>query len=144
MIAITGHTLKDWGFEPGPAFKAALVRAKELAEQGWDEAAIRAEVEKLKPVAPAVIKRRECGYYAEAIQAETDEELTNLALARAHMDELMKTPVLVHGAVMPDACPGGSAPGTIPVGGAVVSQAIHPALHSSDICCSMPVSLFDI
>ncbi|MDT9702579.1 hypothetical protein, partial [Streptomyces sp. P17] len=60
------------------------------------------------------------------------------------MDELMRTPTIVRGAVMPDACPSGSAPGTIPVGGVVATRdAIHPGFHSADICCSMAVSFFE-
>lgn len=54
----------------------------------------------------------------------------------AAMDELMRTPTLVAGSVMPDACPTG--PASIPVGGVVVAEeAIHPGFHSSDICCSV-------
>jgi len=50
---------------------------------------------------------------------------------------LMKTPTIVKGALMPDACPTGS-PGTIPVGGVVAAKnAIHPGMHSADICCSV-------
>jgi hypothetical protein len=41
---------------------------------------------------------------------------------------------------MPDACPAGP-PGTIPVGGVVASEAIHPGMHSADICCSMAISV---
>ena len=49
----------------------------------------------------------------------------------------MKTPTLIDGAVMPDACPTGPE-GTIPVGGvAVAKNAIHPGMHSADICCSV-------
>lgn len=55
------------------------------------------------------------------------------------MDDLMKVPVVTRGAVMPDACPAG----TIPVGGVVVSEHIHPGFHSADICCSMFMSVFD-
>jgi RNA-splicing ligase RtcB len=44
---------------------------------------------------------------------------------------------------MPDACPAGAAPGTIPVGGVVAAEnAIHPGMHSADICCSLAVSIF--
>lgn len=39
------------------------------------------------------------------------------------MAKLMKPPALEAGVVMPDACPAGKEPGTIPVGGAVVSRA---------------------
>jgi tRNA-splicing ligase RtcB (3'-phosphate/5'-hydroxy nucleic acid ligase) len=59
------------------------------------------------------------------------------------MDERKRTTVIEQVAVLPDASPIGDAPGTIPVGGAVVSRGIHPALHSSDICCSMHVSLYE-
>src|SRR3546814_1193720 len=58
------------------------------------------------------------------------------------MEELMRTPVVTAGAVMPDACPAGPL-GTIPVGGIVSSAAIHPGMHSADICCSMAISIFD-
>ena len=49
----------------------------------------------------------------------------------------MKTPTLVNGALMPDTCPIGEL-GQIPVGGVVVAKnAIHQAMHSADICCSV-------
>jgi RNA-splicing ligase RtcB len=58
------------------------------------------------------------------------------------MNTLMKTPTLVDGAVMPDACPAGPE-GTIPVGGVVVAKnAIHPGMHSADICCSVMLTDF--
>lgn len=42
---------------------------------------------------------------------------------------------------MPDACPTG--PGQIPVGGIVIAKnAIHPAMHSADICCSVMATNF--
>src|SRR5690606_1524381 len=47
------------------------------------------------------------------------------------------------GAVMPDACPVGGGPATIPVGGVIaVENAIMPGAHSADICCSMFASFF--
>lgn len=43
---------------------------------------------------------------------------------------------------MPDACPSGPK-GTIPVGGVVVTKnAIHPGMHSADICCSVMLTDF--
>ncbi len=138
---ITGKTLIAWGIKPGKSFKLALAEAHRLAAEGQDLAAIRAAVVAAFP-APAILKRRDTGTFAEAIAPETAEDEANIAGVRAHMAELMRCPVLEHGAVMPDACPSGSAPGTIPVGGAVVSRAIHPAFHSADICCSMYASVF--
>lgn len=42
---------------------------------------------------------------------------------------------------MPDACPVGRE-ATIPVGGVVASKgAIHPGMHSADICCSMALTV---
>jgi hypothetical protein len=143
-MPIRGHDLIAWGFQPGPVFKDALALAAKLEAQGQDIEAIKAEVLELKPALPVILKRRAKGSYALAIEATNAEEEANVAAVRAHMDELMKTPVLEQGVVMPDACPAGNAPGTIPVGGAVVSRAIHPGLHSADICCSMHVSLYDV
>lgn len=58
------------------------------------------------------------------------------------MTELVKTPTVVSASVMPDACPAGPR-GTIPVGGVVVTRnAIHPGMHSADVCCSMSATNF--
>ncbi len=134
--AITGDTLIAWGIKPGKTFKTILAEARALVATGLDLEAVRGAIVEKFP-APAVLTRRASGTFAEAIAAESEEDKANIASVRAHMAELMRCPVLEHGAIMPDACPSGSAPGTIPVGGAVVSRAIHPAFHSADICCSM-------
>ena len=56
------------------------------------------------------------------------------------MSHLMRLPTIEAGAVMPDACPAG----TICVGGVVAARnAIHPAFHSADVCCSMYLTEFD-
>lgn len=54
----------------------------------------------------------------------------------------MRTPVIRTGAIIPDASLSGPS-GTIPVGGGMASEAIHPGMHSADICCSMAISVFD-
>ena len=140
LETITGKTLIAWGIEPGKRFKDALAEAQALAAAGTDLATIRERIVALFPK-PVIIHRRASGTFAEAIEAETEEDRVNIAAVRAHMSDLMRCPMLEHGAIMPDACPSGSAPGTIPVGGAVVSRAIHPAFHSADICCSMYATL---
>ncbi|MEM9027486.1 MAG: RtcB family protein [Pseudomonadota bacterium] len=140
-MKIDGHVLISWGIKPGPKFKDALALAQSLVDAGEDESTIRDKLTAAFP-APVVLKRRAAGTYAEAIRAETEEDEANIANVRAHMDHLMRCPVLEHGAIMPDACPAGSATGTIPVGGAVVSRGIHPAFHSADICCSMYATVF--
>ena len=75
------------------------------------------------------------------IEADTPDEQANIDAVSRSMAELMRTPVIRAGAIMPDACPAGQ-PGTIPVGGIAVSEAIHPGMHSADICCSMAISVF--
>jgi hypothetical protein len=141
MSRIGGKLLLSWGVEPGPRFKDVLAEARRLESLGTDMDAIREAVVALFPK-PAILVRKSKGAFAEAITAETDEDAENIAAVRRHMAELMRCPMLEHGAVMPDACPAGSAPGTIPVGGAVISRAIHPAFHSADICCSMYATVF--
>jgi hypothetical protein len=141
MSQIGGRLLLAWGIEPGPRFKDALAEARRLESEGIELDAIREAVVAMFP-RPAVLKRRTSGSFAEAIAAETPEDEANIRAVRENMADLMRCPVLEHGAIMPDACPAGSAPGTIPVGGAVVSRAIHPAFHSADICCSMYATVF--
>jgi RNA-splicing ligase RtcB len=89
----------------------------------------------------SVTPRASPGYHVN-IRPEGPEEAENLALVERHMTELMRAPTVRAGALMPDACPSGSAPGTIPVGGvAATENAIHPGMHSADICCSLAVSV---
>jgi tRNA-splicing ligase RtcB (3'-phosphate/5'-hydroxy nucleic acid ligase) len=139
---INGKQLLKWGIEPGKRFKDALALARQMEADGKPVDEIARAVVAAFP-APKVIKRKADGAYGVAIRAETREDEDNIAAVKRHMDDLMRCPVLEHGAIMPDACPSGQAMGTIPVGGAVVSRAIHPAFHSADICCSMYATVFD-
>jgi RNA-splicing ligase RtcB len=80
--------------------------------------------------------------YALNLEAEDQAEVGNVAKVTESMDILMRTPTVRGGAVMPDACPAGPA-GSIPVGGVVVTEnAIHPGMHSADICCSVMLTDF--
>ncbi|MDX0094272.1 RNA-splicing ligase RtcB [Sinorhizobium meliloti] len=73
--------------------------------------------------------------------AETDHEKDNLAKVLAHAEELIKIPTVEAIAIMPDACPAGHSPGTIPVGGvAKTGNALHPGMHSADVCCSVAMT----
>jgi tRNA-splicing ligase RtcB len=141
---ITGKTLIGMGYKSGPWFPAAIMAAQAVADAGGDEAAIRAAVEKLAP--PPTVPLRAAGQLAHRmnIRAEGPHETENVAAVERHMSELMRVPTVRAGAVMPDACPAGAAPGTIPVGGVIAAEnAIHPGMHSSDICCSMAVTIFE-
>ncbi|SHJ40437.1 RNA-splicing ligase RtcB, repairs tRNA damage [Rubritalea squalenifaciens DSM 18772] len=80
---------------------------------------------------------------AIAVEADSKEAEKNLAKAISQMTELLKCPVVKAGALMPDACPSGNEAASFPVGGAIaVENAIIPAAHSSDICCSLHASFF--
>ena len=143
---ITGKTLIAWGYAPGPWFAAAIAAAEKARLTGADEQAIRAVVEGFAPPpAPPSVGLRDPGAlpYRLNIRAQDQDDAENLVSVERHMRELMRVPTLVAGSVMPDACPAGSAPGTIPVGGiAAAKNAIHPGMHSADICCSMAVTVF--
>jgi len=129
---ITGKTLIDLGYRPGKWFKKAIDFANhhQLKGEGLKKY--------LKSIAPKIIHPFEKPLdFHKNIVAETEAEKSNVRQVLDTMQELMKTPTLVKGAVMPDACPTG-AKGQIPVGGiAVAKNAIHPAMHSADICCSV-------
>lgn len=78
-----------------------------------------------------------------AIEANTTLEEKNLKKTVAQMHLLLKCPKLVSGALMPDTCPAGNGPATMPVGGVVAArEAILPAAHSADIACSVHASFF--
>lgn len=139
---VTGTDLKDWGHRPGKHFPALLARANALCAQGATLAQIRAELAREIPAAPVTRDLRAPGAVAfhENIAAADPDEAANLAQVRATMTELMRTPTIEAGAIMPDACPTG-ATGTIPVGGVVAARgAIHPGMHSADICCSVMIT----
>src|SRR5690606_31200302 len=68
------------------------------------------------------------------IYIEGDHE--NVQKSIEAMRHVMTSPTAVSGALMPDACPTGK--NQIPVGGVIETHnAIHPAFHSADICCSL-------
>ncbi|MBV9635053.1 MAG: RtcB family protein [Methylobacteriaceae bacterium] len=139
---MTGKTLIALGYQPGKWFPQAIAAARLLPEAAT-EAELRAAIDRF--AAPPVVSLRAPGALAHRVNVapETAEEVENIAAVEAHMRELMRVPTIVAGAVMPDACPAGAAPGTIPVGGvAAAKEAIHPGMHSADICCSMAVSIF--
>jgi tRNA-splicing ligase RtcB len=129
----TGKDLLDLGFKSGKWFKEALEHINTHALTGETmltylrEAGPPPEI----PLLPEPVA------FFENIRADTAVEQQNIDYVRLSMQQLMRTPTVVTGAVMPDACPAGPL-GTIPVGGVVVTRnAIHPGMHSADICCSV-------
>ena len=137
-MKIDGNALIEMGFRPGKWFKEAIefVNANELTE-----VEVMNYLEQFK--SPPILElHAEAVPFAINIRPENELEEVNVASVVESMNELMKTPTLVNGAVMPDACPTGPT-GTIPVGGvAVAKNAIHPGMHSADICCSVMLTDF--
>lgn len=136
-MTVTGKDLISLGFEQGAELGRALNVVNALGLEGD---ALSAWVSDNKP-APKITLQDNPGYVLN-LEAQSEAEADNLAKVRETMDALMRTPTLRAGAVMPDACPAGPV-GTIPVGGVVAAEnAIHPGMHSADICCSVMVTEF--
>ncbi|WP_174407709.1 RtcB family protein [Aquimarina pacifica] len=132
-INVTGKTLIALGFRSGKWFPEAIAHINDNQLEGE---AMHTYLAQFKSP-PIVDLHKESAPFIINIKAENELEETNVNSVIASMNTLMKTPTLVNGAIMPDACPTGSN-GTIPVGGvAVAKNAIHPGMHSADICCSV-------
>jgi RNA-splicing ligase RtcB len=130
---VTGKDLLDLGFKPGKWFKDAL---EHINVHGLEGEALHAYLDTVKP-APELPLLPEPVPFHENIRATSAVEQDNIDYVKKSMDLLMRTPTVVGGAIMPDACPAGPL-GTIPVGGVVAARgAIHPGMHSADICCSV-------
>jgi RNA-splicing ligase RtcB len=143
-MEIKARDLIAAGWPEGRRLGLALRRARDLAATGLATAEVLAALEADFPKQlPVIPPRAEPAPLAEAIEAETPEEADNVALARQRMTELLHVPVVKRGVIMPDACPSGHSPATIPVGGGIeVENAIIPGAHSADICCSMFATFF--
>lgn len=138
VMKINGHTLIELGYEQGKWFKEAIAYINENELTGDD---LKEYLEKVSP-APHIPLKDKPENFSINIKAENELEQINVDSVVNSMNVLMKTPTVVSGAIMPDACPTGPA-GTIPVGGIVVTKnAIHPGMHSADICCSVMLTDF--
>ena len=137
-INITGKTLIDLGFQPDEWFKGAIehINSNQLQEEVMNTYLAQF-------IAPPMIELHKNPIeFKLNIKGENELEKGNVEKVIATMEEVMKTPTVVNGSLMPDACPTGSI-GTIPVGGVVVTKnAIHPGMHSADICCSVMLTDF--
>ncbi|WP_425099649.1 RtcB family protein [Tropicibacter sp. S64] len=139
---VTGAHLKEWGHRPGKQFPELLARANAMRAEGYGLVKIRMELDGEIPAVPPTLDLRAPGAVAfhETIEAQDADEEDNVTKVRETMTELMRTPTIEAGAIMPDACPAGPV-GTIPVGGvAAARNAIHPGMHSADICCSVMIT----
>ena len=138
---IDGNTLIAWGFRPGRWFRDAWRPRTPCAPAAR---MMMRSLSRCRPCSRSKRLMRTNGLpFSMLIDAENELERANIAAVAQHMDALMRVPTIVAGAVMPDACPSGAAEGTIPVGGVVACEdAIHPGFHSSDICCSVAITVF--
>ena len=137
---LTSEMLTSWGHVPGKAFGAALRDGAAALVEGKTIAEVREMLESYKPAPVIPLDASGDKSFHVNIEADSLDEEENIVSVKHHMTELMRTPTIEAGAIMPDACPAGPV-GTIPVGGVVAARnAIHPGMHSADICCSVMIS----
>jgi tRNA-splicing ligase RtcB (3'-phosphate/5'-hydroxy nucleic acid ligase) len=128
---ITGKHLIELGYKPDKWFAQALEYAN---SHHPTTDTLRAYIESIRPT--YLYLHNEPKHFHRNIRPESETEAANVNQVITEMNKIMRTPTVITGALMPDACPTG--PGQIPVGGVVVTHnAIHPAMHSADICCSV-------
>lgn len=135
----TGQDLIKLGCVEGPELGEVL-RIVNAQAHSQDE--VLAVIKQHEPE-PVLAQRSEPAPCQYNITSNNDTELSNVESVRASMNIVLRTPVVIEGAIMPDACPAGPV-GTIPVGGVVaVRNAIIPGMHSADICCSLMATVFE-
>lgn len=137
-MKITGNEIIALGYAPKKWFAEAI---DYINENNLSESEMEAYLEQFKSPDPIPLHEAPKDFIIN-IKAENESEIDNVEKVINTMNSLMKTPTLVEGAIMPDACPTGPE-GHIPVGGVVVAKnAIHPGFHSADICCSVMLTDF--
>ncbi len=137
MTTYTARDLLDLGCPQGPEIPRVLAIVNATPHT---QAQVQAVVAEQKP-APTLPLHDEPAPCQWNITASNEAEEANVAAVRATMNRVLRTPCVIEGAVMPDACPAGPL-GTIPVGGVIATRdAICPGMHSADICCSLMASV---
>lgn len=138
---LSGQDLIDAGAIPGAWFSEALAAGNAALQTDESrDAALRIALSFSPPPAAPLRPLGDASLHLNITPSSPEEE-ENFAAVKRTMDVLLRTPVVRAGAVLPDACPVGGE-GVIPVGGVALSEAIHPGMHSSDICCSAMITLF--
>lgn len=142
-MSINGKHLINMGFEPGPHFPVMLAKANELIRDGATEDEIVKAITGLAPEPIIKVNTRPVplDYHSFLTTYNgTEIELKNIVMCYDAMARVGQLPTVKAMALMPDACPAG----TLPVGGiAATENAIHPDMHSADICCSMCLTVLD-
>ena len=137
-MEVNGNHLIELGYKPAKWFAEAL---EYINENDLNQKEIETYLLKFKLPDPIPLNENPADFIIN-IKAESENEVDNVEKVINTMKVLMKTPTLIGGALMPDACPTGPE-GNIPVGGVVIAKnAIHPGFHSADICCSVMLTDF--
>jgi tRNA-splicing ligase RtcB (3'-phosphate/5'-hydroxy nucleic acid ligase) len=136
-LVLAGHKAAPWfdGYIEEVAARRLSTSQALKGVEAWKQAWLDAQ--------PKTVPLQDGAPFQVNITAENDFERRNMADVVESFRHLMRTPTVIAGAIMPDACMAGQM-GTITVGGVVGARnAIHPGMHSADVCCSMFVTVFD-
>ena len=100
---ITGNDLIELGYKPSKWFSKAIKFANIHNLKGEH---LQAYLKTACPP-PFIEPFKAPLFYHQNILPESREEVSNLRSVIETMSELMKTPTVINGAIMPDACPTG-------------------------------------
>ena len=98
---ITGKEIIELGFKSGKWFPEAL---EYINSNDLSKAEMNTYLEQFKPL-PTIDLLENPADFKINIKAENELEEINVNSVVSTMQTLMKTPTLVDGAIMPDACP---------------------------------------
>lgn len=134
------YTVKDFLAIYGP-FEKWMLKAVEVANQSGDVdlKTVGDKVKEMPQYKQHVMNESPCPVYINLDQDDDESLKDNYAQVVETISTLAYLPTVEKAAIMPDACSAGA----ICVGGVVAANnAIHPAFHSADVCCSMYLTEF--
>ncbi len=161
MTVISGKILKLNGWPEGPMIRLAKEAAQRLWEAGLDRDAILERLDAVRAAPSAFVTDGEVGELARELIAQSaratqgrDEDLRASPLgyriwgkefidpgALAQMDNALRLPVSVAGALMPDAHVGYG----LPIGGVLATEGtVIPYAVGVDIACRMRLSVYEL
>lgn len=138
------YTVKDFinlGY-PFEKWMPEAVRIANAPGNSEDISTVAARVKQLPQFRSHNMRDTACPVYVNLDDQGEDLDflIKNKAEVVESMTKLAYLPTVEKVAIMPDACTAG----VISVGGVVASrEAIHPAFHSADVCCSMFLTELD-
>lgn len=139
MNKYNGTDLIEMGIRPGPFMSEAIQIANSMYEK---KGMAYEEIQKalLNRQVDIIFKREEPVQFSDFLKTSNDLEEENKEGVLNAMNEVMYSPVVTGGAILPDACPAGAAP----VGSVIaVENALVPSYHSADVCCSVALTEFE-